>query len=499
MESATQTFDTSIGEIVWDHGFTDPETADRMYEVMDSQRACQLYLWSLPIVGQTQWRSAYRENFADYRANSWVLAQTYEDRLGILTVNQSSDYFIGWTNVKERAAILEIPAGVVVGLVMDMWQRGLTDVGWFGPNTGTGGTFVIAGPETPRDAIPDIKGATMLQSETNNVWLLARFLDFEGQPPVKEVQDGVRLYFFGDEPSQHVIPANDTPSQNYQPRGLRYWELLHEIIQEEPVADRDRFFMYWLKTLGIERDRPFTPDERQRRILEEAALIGETMAKTMVYSERLHGVLRLDGWRVIIGGELPDAFEHTQRMRDYDLFDPRARFTYEACCSSPRMANPAPGKGQAYAGMFSDSGGERLYGDRSYLMRMPANPPAEMFWSMVIYDADTRSLIYTDQKKATIGSSATPDMVINEDGSTNIFVGPEPPVGWEENWIKSVPGRGWFPYIRLYAPSAAWFDDSYTLPQVERVEFADIDAPSSDVVDLTKPREAEPALVEPWI
>jgi hypothetical protein len=155
--------------------------------------------------------------------------------------------------VQQRAAILEIPAGVVVGLVTDMRQRGLTDVGRFGPNAGTGGTYVISGPETPRDQVPDIKGASNLRSGTNNIWFLLRFLDFEGQPPVKHLQDGVRLYFYGDEPSQHVIPAGDTPSQNYQPRGLWYWELLHEIIQEEPVEDRDRFFMYWLMTLGIER------------------------------------------------------------------------------------------------------------------------------------------------------------------------------------------------------------------------------------------------------
>jgi len=205
-------------------------------------------------------------------------------------------------------------------------------------------------------------------------------------------------------------------------------------------------------------------------------------------------VLRHDGWRVIIGGDLPDAFEHTQRMRDYDLFDPRARFTYEACTSSPRMANPAPGKGQAYAGVFTDGNGDRLYGEHSYVMRVPPNVPAELFWSMVIYDSDTRTLIYTDQKKATIGSRATPDMVVNEDGSINIFVGPEAPTGWEENWIKSIPGRGWFPYIRLYAPAAAWFDDSFTLPQIERVDFAEIKPPSGAVAT-----GGEEGRDEPWI
>jgi hypothetical protein len=76
METGIETFDTSIGTITWDHGFTAPETADRMYDVMDLQRASQLYLWSLSIVGQAQWRAAYRENFPDFAENSFVLAQS---------------------------------------------------------------------------------------------------------------------------------------------------------------------------------------------------------------------------------------------------------------------------------------------------------------------------------------------------------------------------------------------------------------------------------------
>ena len=137
------------------------------------------------------------------------------------------------------------------------------------------------------------------------------------------------------------------------------------------------------------------------------------------------------------------------------------------------MSNPRPGKGQAYAGRFEDSEGRRLFGEDSYVMRIPADPPAQLFWSMVIYDSLTRTLIDTDQQKATIGSRATPDMVVNDDGSIYIFVGPEPPAGYEENWIKSAPGRGWFPYFRLYGPTKPWFDLSWEVPRIERIDFAD--------------------------
>ena len=95
----------------------------------------------------------------------------------------------------------------------------------------------------------------------------------------------------------------------YQPRGLAYWEMLHTAINDEVVGERDRFFMYWLKTLGIEKGKPFKPTERQKRILIDGARQGELMAKTLVFNERMNGVLRQNNWRMILGGEWGDGHE----------------------------------------------------------------------------------------------------------------------------------------------------------------------------------------------
>jgi hypothetical protein len=253
---------------------------------------------------------------------------------------------------------------------------------------------------------------------------------------------------------------------------MAYWELLHEVLQEEDTAERDRFMMYIAKTLGIERGKPFEPTEAQQAALMAGLVSGEAAAKTFVFNERLDGVLRKDGWRYILSGALPDAFEHTQRVRDFDMLDPRSRFTYEAITSSPRMGHPVVGKGQSYAGRFEDTDGDRLVGDRKYVMRFASPPPAELFWSTVIYDVESRTLIVNETQNATVGSRATPDLQTNDDGSVDVFVGPTPPPGKESNWVQSVPGRGWFPYIRMYGPGEDWFDeDAYALPQIEKTDW----------------------------
>ena len=465
--------DTHIGKLTFDYGVPTEETSEKLYYEMDYHRAVQTYLWSLPIMGQAQWRQSYLDLY-DMKPNQMVYASQFNDRSLILTANESTPYLFGWTNVEKRAAILEVPPGAIIGLGIDFWQRG-TDYGLFGPNAGKGGTWVIAGPDTPTSEIPYIEGAKYIKSGTNNYWLVSR-LSMPAEQR-EQIIDGFKLYYHDETPeAASIIPSDNKPGRNYQPRGMKYWEMLHGILQEEPVEERDRFFMYFLKEMGIEKGKPFNPTDRQKEILADAVVVGEAMAKNMVFRERLPGVLRDDGWRLIVGrveGTEPgDAMEHTQRTKYFDRFDPRARYTYEACITSERMSFPKPGLGMGYGGMFQDSEGRALAGERSYVINVPPNPPVDLFWAITVYDTDTRGLITTDLQRAERGS-AHEGVRSNPDGSTPIFIGPNAPEGWEDNWIKSVPGRAWFPYFRFYGPTEPFFDQSWKLPQIVEVDFDD--------------------------
>ncbi|NIV33671.1 MAG: DUF1214 domain-containing protein [Anaerolineae bacterium] len=472
------TVDTFFGGFELDHSFPTHEAAERIYDLMDHQRAAQLYLWGIPLVGMTRWHLGNAQTYTGYDYNTLLYVKTFNERRGILTANETTDYFWGFSNTRDGAVMLEMPAGLTVGMVEDMWQQGVTDLGIFGPNAGSGGVHVIIGPNTPAELIPEPgNNQRVHRIDTDQLMYVMRML---GTPEeVKKLSHQVRIYNYGQEPTIKIITGEDKFMACYQPRGLAYWEMLHEGINREVVQERDRLFMYWLRVLGIEKGKPFNPTERQRRILEDGTKVGELMAKTLVYNERLEGVLRQNNWRMILGGDWGDGIKYTQRTRYYDIFDPRARYCYEAITTSPAMTVPMPGKAQAYIGKFEDEDGVRLHGGENYVIHINGPVPAELFWSVVIYDTDTRCIIDNRHGaaggKATMGSK-TPGLRENEDGSYYMLLGPDaPPKGWEANHVQTIPGRGWFPYMRAYGARAEFFNDKYKFPTVNKVkDFEDV-------------------------
>jgi hypothetical protein len=467
---------TYFGDFKLDHSFPSPGEADKIYDLMDHQRASQLYLWGLPLVGMTRWHQGYVDAYEDYDYNVLLDVKRFNERRGILTANETTRYFWGFGNTRDGALIIKIPEGLSVGMIVDMWEQSPTDVGIFGPNAGKGDDLVIVGPNTPSDQIPEPgDGQDVYKLDTDQAYYLLRMLgtDEEVEKLIRQVQ----IYNYGKKTPTKILDAQDKYVANYQPRGLAYWKMLHLAINNETVQERDRLFMYWLKTLGIEKGKPFEPTERQTKILIEGAKVGELMAKTLVFNERLEGVLRQNNWRMILGGKRGDGIKFTQRTKYYDIFDPRARYTYEAIATSPAMTVPKPGTAQAYIGKFEDEKGGRLQGGNNYVIRIEKDVPAELFWSVVIYDTDTRTIIDNRQGaaggKATMGSK-TPGLRKNADGSYYMLLGPDaPPKGWEANHVQTLPGRGWFPYMRAYGAKAEFFNDEYKFPTINKVENFD--------------------------
>ena len=162
--------ETIFGTMEFDHGMPLRDSAEMLYEELDAYRATEMFLWSQPIVSYAVWRDQAREKHENFANRSTLHIKSYDDRVGVLTINQSSEYFISFVNTDDDATVIEVPPGIVVGLVTDFWQRGLTDLGVFSVNAGGGGTYVLHGPRTPKDKIPDIKGATVLETETSNAF-----------------------------------------------------------------------------------------------------------------------------------------------------------------------------------------------------------------------------------------------------------------------------------------------------------------------------------------
>lgn len=461
-----QTVETRIGRLQFEHGVPTKQTVAELYDTLDFQRACQAYLWALPAVSFAQ-SLANAEFVSGAHEGDIILSEGYRAVSAMLTANVTTPYVSGILDLaKTGPMVVDVPAGLIAGSAMDFWQRPLADFGVTGPDKGRGGKYLFVGPGQEAPATND---ATVLRSPTFWVMFFYRSLDPD---PVKAaaLNKGVRVYAWHqrDNPPamRYLTPDPDKVAQvTPMPRGMEYWERLATVIGHEPVEDRDRFFMAMLRPLGITKGKPFRPDERQKRILTDAAFVGEAMAKANSFDKRFVGVrYRPDAhWDYLIMAD------PAQDLPDYSQLDERAAYTYEAIALSKAMVSQTPGVGQAYIGSYRDRMGHAFDGAKGYRLHVPPNPPAKQFWSVTLYDVDTRAIIQNREQIAD-RSSRQPDLIKNADGSVDLYFAPQAPKGAEQNWIPTVPGKAWFAYFRLYAPLEAYFDRSWALPDIEQVK-----------------------------
>ncbi len=463
-----ETLDTPIGRLSFTpdfiNGYPSGESVELLFNQIDFQRACQAYLWSIPIVSFAEWQKAHEVTFKA-RSGDVVVYDNYLAKLGILTANATTPYIISFFNLEETGPmVVRMPAGAVAGFADDMWQRPLIDMGQTGPDRGEGGVYVIAGPGQKAE-VP--KGGHLAESPTSNVFWGFRALD-KDPARAKALLEMLEIYPLSksdNPPAKKIVDITGIRWSQTPPRGIDYWKSLHAIIQREPVHERDRWFMAMLKPLGIEKGKPFEPDERQARLLTDGALVGEAMAKANDFEKRLEAAHYAEGthWHFAL------VIDPSQRADFYDQLDGRAAWFYEAVTTSSGMVTRTPGVGQVYLGTYKDKDGDWLDGTKSYRLRVPADAPVEQFWSMTIYDVGARCLIDNPSQQAD--RSSRMDLKVNDDGSIDLFVGPKVPAGNEGNWVETVPGRGWFSYFRLYGPKQEHFDGSWVLPDFEKSEW----------------------------
>jgi hypothetical protein len=452
---------TPIGDLPLQLGLpADQAAIQKLYDEMDLQRASQAYLWGLPIVGFAEWQSSARTAFGAGDTDM-VIYETIQDKLGILTANATTPYIGGLPDLsKTGPLVIEYPKGATAGGIGDFWQRPITDLGQTGPDKGNGGKYLIVGPD---QKAPPASGYRVLHSPTNNIFIAFRVLDPDPEK-AKALIAKFRIYPYSERkspPRTRLLHPEGRAWSQVPPQGLAYWARLDDIIQREPVMERDRMIMAMLKPLGIEKGKPFAPDDRQKKILEEGAQLGEMMAQSIAFANRDGGIR----YRPDARWEYAITMDPSQEAATYTQLDERTHYFYQAVTTSKGMVTKTPGVGQAYLATAVDKSGTWLDGGRNYRLHVPPNPPAKQFWSVTVYDALTRVLI--DNGTGVADKSSRTDIVKNDDGSVDVYFGPTAPAGMEKNWIPTLPGKAWFPLFRLYGPTEGYFDKSWPLPDIE--------------------------------
>lgn len=455
--AATKTVSTRIGKLDFTHdfanGYPTNKTVDKLYDERDFQRACQVYLWSLPAVSFAEWQAGQASMGAGNGAVGSFL--TFDEKLGIMTPNGTTPYYISFNDLADGPVVINLPPNVRGGTI-DGWQGAL-------PETVKPAKYLILGPGQKQP--DDVTGFEVRRSSTFNIMMGLR-ITVTDPKEAEALLAQLQIYPHAkreNPPATKIVSAKGRKWTGVPARGMAYWQRLHEVIQREPMDERDRFFHSMLRPLGIEKGKRFAPDKRQKKLLTDAVLVGEAMAKANTFERRFAGMMYRPGSRwhyaLQLDADNPSEF--------WNLLDERAAWFYEAVSASADMAPKRPGPSSAYLGAYQDKSGKWLDGGTNYRLRVPPDAPMKMFWSVTLYDVATRSLLVNKQKIAD--RSSRMDLQKNADGSVDIYCGPRKPKGLESNWIPTVPGKSWFSYFRLYEPTQPYFDRTWKLGDLEKV------------------------------
>jgi len=246
------------------------------------------------------------------------------------------------------------------------------------------------------------------------------------------------------------------------------FEEINKVVQAEPSVGQNPEILGTFASIGIVKGKPFNPDKRMKKILSEAAAVGSVTVRTIMSQPRDKGFYLFPGksdvWtNPFVGGSYQFLVDGAH------VLDGRAAFHFYATGITPAMAASIIGKGSKYAAAYLDADGKPYDGSKTYKVKLPPNPPAKDFWSFTLYDNQTRAMLQTDQQFPGIDSNK-PGMKKNSDGSYDVYFGPKAPKGQENNWIQTVPGKGWNMLFRLYGPLEPWFDKTWRPGDPELVE-----------------------------
>lgn len=468
----------ALADAPLDGGYPAEESQRTLQEELFFQRAAQVWLWALPAMNMYAMKKA-QDRVA---GTGYHTIAVYEQRLKpntvITTPNADVIYGLAFADLSESGPLVIDAPPMLQALVDDFWHRPLTgpvidgvqyrgDVGLPGPDHGKDGTYVIV-PEGYDGEVP--KDAFVYTSRTNGVFFFVRGF-------FKAVEAITIRRLHGETEPMRYEHVSDIPADALFPHDASYFDLLDEFIQGERIDDVDPYMHGMLATLGIVKGGSFAPSTRERELLEHASLTAWKMAKTEAATYVDQPLTRwwADRQWVAHVKTQPDDFMHTLLNEEFRVrttghsdVHAKAHMFVNHYSVSTGMMSSIVGLGAKYGNAYRDSDGDYLRGERTYRIDFPANPPAKLFWSLTVYDAASTSGV--DAEGQTYPSLNGMNRVeLNNDGSITLFVGPNPPEG-ATNWLKTVPGQGWFGIFRFYAPTQAYFDREYKVGDFHRID-----------------------------
>ncbi|MFE4500661.1 DUF1214 domain-containing protein [Rhodococcus sp. NPDC056743] len=441
-------------------GFPAPETVQAAYDASDLTRAVTCYKHFFPAVsGLMILRGSAAVGIVPNQVFGTM--DTRPGQVG-LTLNSDTPYAPVVLDLDLGAMIVDIPAGPILGAILNADQSWIADVGIPGADRGEGGRYLVVPPSG--DHI-EVDGAITIRASTRHVLAglravplggdLDKAVDLLRQTRVTPLDAEVPWV----EPTwidMTGLPQDTSP--NSVQGTPKFWDLVHDYLTVEGATPADEVYAAELSELGIRAGTPMPTDTRVVSLLARAAVEADAQMRVQSLADRRDDRIAWAdrNWEWVSLRPENAMFEHD------GMLDVTARETwfYQAIATSPAMFRRKAGGGSLYWFCARDGAGRYLDGGSRYSLTLPLPVPGKLFWSITVYDARTRSQIDTEQGHAALRSLF--ELSEHLGGETvTVHFGPSLPTSGDEPWIQTIPGAGWFVYFRIYGPTDGAFDNSW--------------------------------------
>jgi hypothetical protein len=429
------------------------------------RRGVEVAIWGMPIVSVDAMRQAFFRDAKAKYGDILYWSKPSDAKFQFTTPNAAAYYVYFNFNTSAGSVVLEIPPSSrarLCGSIVGAWQAPLADIGPEGEDEGRGGRYVILPPGRT-----DSRSAEFIavRSDTYNGYALFRVCPVSSSPAdvaaALNLVKMMRVYPLADAerpPEQRFIDMAGTLLDGAVRFDDSLFDSLARMVNEEPIQQRDLVAMGQLHSIGIQRGRPFRPDQAVRDVLKRAAdeahltFMENAMAGNRFWPDK-HWLLSDN-----VGPQTGFAYETGDRLE----IDERGKVFFLSCAAPKK-----PGNGSFSVAEFRDSVGDPFRGDRLYRLHVPGQVPASHCWAATIYDAET-SCFVRDAPRVAVDSHDE-KLHRNPDGSVDVYVGPKAPSGKESNWIYTKPGKHWFSLFRVDGPEKRLLEKSWKLMDFEKV------------------------------